>query len=73
MAQPKIWKETKRAVLQEWDKWSMLNSDHRCSIRFFDYLKSGRPDLLNFNYPGDRLMIVQAWLVSTGRVDDGKS
>jgi len=69
MAKPKLWRESKSAVLQEWDAWSKLNSDDDCSRRFFEYLQTERPDLLNFNYPGDRGMIVQAWLTSTGRLD----
>jgi hypothetical protein len=73
MAQPKLWKEAKHAVLQEWDAWSKPNSDDDRSLRFFEYLQTARPDLLKFNYPGDRWMIVQAWLINTGRLDGPNS
>src|SRR6476469_1337712 len=69
MAQPKLRREAKRAVLQEWDVWSKINSNDDRTLRFFEYLQTGRPDLLNFHYPGDRWMIVQAWLMSTGRLE----
>jgi hypothetical protein len=68
MAQPKLWRKTKHAVLQEWDAWSKLNSEGDRSRCFFDYLQTCRPDLLSFSYPGDRWLIVQAWLLGTGRV-----
>jgi hypothetical protein len=68
MAQPKLWRESKRAVLQEWDGWSQLNPNEDCVVRFFNYLRSDRPHLLDFQYPGDRWMLVRAWLVSTGRI-----
>jgi hypothetical protein len=55
--------------VQEWDAWSKFNWDDDRSFRFFEYLLADRPYLLNFDYPGDRWMIVQAWLMSTGRLD----
>jgi hypothetical protein len=61
----------RRAILQEYDSWARKNSDPAKGdpIEFFSCLRSGRPDLLDFNSRGvEKWQLIHGWLKSYGRV-----
>jgi hypothetical protein len=64
----------KLAVLQEWDSWAKEHPEAASlsgSLRFFEYLKNRRPDLLvDFRASGDKWKTVRSWLRAARKVKD---
>jgi hypothetical protein len=62
----------KLAILQEWDAWSKEHPEAASfsgGLRFFEYLKNRRPDLLmDFRAPGDKWKTVRSWLRAARKV-----
>ena len=66
--------EAKFLIVHEWACWrdKNLQPDEQGSgtdaLAFYVFLQQEKPDLLDFNYQGDRWQIVHAWLLSDGLV-----
>ena len=64
----------KLAILQEWDFWAKEHPEAASlsgSLRFFEYLKNRRPDLLmDFRASGDKWKTVRSWLRAARKVKD---
>jgi hypothetical protein len=64
----------KLAILQEWDFWAKEHPEAASrsgSLRFFEYLKYRRPDLLmDFRASGDKWKTVRSWLRTARKVKD---
>jgi hypothetical protein len=70
MAQ-ETYKSERRAILQEYDSWARKNRHAAKAdpIEFFSYLRSERPDLLDFNPSGvEKWQLIHGWLKSYGRI-----
>jgi hypothetical protein len=61
----------KWAIIKEWDAWVLKHGEEARigdGMFFFVYLQRECPDLLDFEYPGDKWQAVHGWLLSEGRV-----
>ncbi len=65
--------EARAAIIAEWHRWRTENlppSETRASgdeaFRFFGYLQSKRPQLLEFRAGGDSWQVIHAWLMRDG-------
>jgi hypothetical protein len=61
----------RRGLLREYDSWATKNPDLAKGdpIEFFSYLRSERPDLLDFNSLGvEKWQLIHGWLKSYGRI-----
>lgn len=55
--------EAKRAILLEWRQWSERTGNFNVDgLRFFGFLRTERPDLLNFRSSGDKWQVISGWL-----------
>ena len=66
--------EAKWAVLHEFDVWAMNNPEDAkgamTGMMFFAHLQQERPELLRFEYPGDKWQRIHGWLLEGRRVKD---
>jgi len=64
----------KLAILHEWDFWAKEHPEAASlsgGLRFFEYLKNHRPDLLmDFRASGDKWKTVRSWLRAARKVKD---
>ncbi len=71
------YKEAKRLIIEEWDRWIQTQSvEHeeptgRESLKFFIELQDKRSPLLNFQSRGrDKWQIIHGWLLERKRISD---
>ena len=63
-------------VIVQWPRWKAKNIPDKerptatDGLSFFADLQTERPDLLDFEYQGDKWQIVHAWLLEKGFVND---
>ena len=63
-------------IIVEWPRWKAKNIPDKerptatDGLSFFADLQTERPDLLDFEYQGDKWQIVHAWLLEKGFVND---
>ncbi len=68
--------EAHTEVLGAWKDWKQSHVPHirqpsgAVTFIFFGYLRSERPDLLEFRYNGDKWQQVHAWLLDAREVTD---
>jgi hypothetical protein len=64
----------KLAILHEWDFWAKEHPEAASlsgGLRFFEYLKNRRPDLLmDFRASGDKWKTVRSWLRAARNVKE---
>jgi hypothetical protein len=63
--------EAERAIVREWENWSEEMAEEywpSADIVFFYFLRRDRPDLLDFEYSGDKWRAVQMMLLSADRI-----
>ena len=68
--------EAKALILHEWNDWWANNPKRgeRASdtdgLRFFSFVKTEKPHLLDFRCRGDKWQIIKGWLLRAGVVND---
>lgn len=63
--------EAERAILRVWDEWAEEMAERygpSADMCFFHYLQHDRPDLLDFDYSGDKWGAVHTMLLSASRI-----
>ncbi len=68
--------DARMEIVAAWFEWKRLQGfqyddvlSSTMGFEFFAYLQSHRPELLDFEYQGDKWQIVHSWLVQEGQVN----